>query len=96
MQFLMGLHDSFITARGQILMMTPLPSVTQAYSLIKQDEKQRQGYNHNNANLVALGFLHNHIKRSLVLRSLVMMMEEQLRNVVTVMELTTLGKLVLS
>lgn len=51
----MGLHDTFITARGQILMMTPLPSVTQAYSLIKQDEKQRQGYNHNNANLVALG-----------------------------------------
>lgn len=51
----MGLHDSFITARGKILMMTPLPSVTQAYSLIKQDEKQRQGYNHNNANLVALG-----------------------------------------
>lgn len=43
-QFLMGLHDSFATARGQILMMNPLPSVTSAFSLIKQDEKQRQGY----------------------------------------------------
>lgn len=51
----MRLHDRFTTARGHILMMTPLPSVTQAYSLIKQDEEQRQGYNHNNTNLVALG-----------------------------------------
>lgn len=25
-------------------MMHPLPSVTQAYNLIKQEEKQRQGY----------------------------------------------------
>lgn len=40
----MGLHDSYATARGQILMMDPLPSVLQAFSLIKQDEKQRQGY----------------------------------------------------
>lgn len=37
MQFLMVLHDSFTTARGHILMMTPLPSVIQAYSLIKED-----------------------------------------------------------
>lgn len=44
LQFLMGLNDSFAAARGQILMMSPLPSVAQAFSLIKQDEKQNQGY----------------------------------------------------
>lgn len=43
-QFLMGLNDSFTNARGHILMMTPWPNINQAYSLIKQDEKQRQGY----------------------------------------------------
>lgn len=43
LQFLMGLNDSFSTARGQILMMNPLPSIAQAFSLIKQEEKQRQG-----------------------------------------------------
>lgn len=43
LQFLMGLHDSYSAARGQILMMTPLPSLPQAFSLIKQEEKQRRG-----------------------------------------------------
>lgn len=44
LQFLLGLHDSFSNARGQILMMQPLPDVNHAYSLIKQDERQRQGF----------------------------------------------------
>lgn len=44
LQFLLGLHESFTTSRGQILMMSPLPDVNHAYSLIKQDEKQKQGY----------------------------------------------------
>lgn len=44
LQFLMGLNESFAAARGQVLMMNPLPSVPQAYSLIKQEERQRQGY----------------------------------------------------
>ncbi|XP_074368235.1 uncharacterized protein LOC141708476 [Apium graveolens] len=39
LQFLMGLNDSYSTARGQILMMSPLPTISQAFSLIKQDEK---------------------------------------------------------
>lgn len=46
LQFLMGLHESNSTVRGQILMMSPLPSVSQAYAYVKQDEKARQGYNH--------------------------------------------------
>ncbi|XP_074378062.1 uncharacterized protein LOC141719584 [Apium graveolens] len=44
-QFLMGLHSSFTTARGQLLMMQPWPSVNQAFMLIKQEEKQRQIHN---------------------------------------------------
>ncbi|CAL9009693.1 unnamed protein product [Prunus brigantina] len=42
MQFLMGLNDSYNTVRGQILLMNPLPSVRKAYSLITQEEKQRE------------------------------------------------------
>lgn len=40
-QFLMGLHSSFTTARGHLLMMNPWPSVNQAFMLLKQEEKQR-------------------------------------------------------
>lgn len=53
LQFLMGLNDSFSTARGQILMMSPLPTIAQAFSLIKQDEKQKQG------SYISLPFLGN-------------------------------------
>ncbi|KAG5540096.1 hypothetical protein RHGRI_020360 [Rhododendron griersonianum] len=41
-QFLMGLHESYSNIRGQILLMDPLPSVSRAYSLFLQEEKQRQ------------------------------------------------------
>lgn len=41
LQFLMGLHDSNVTIRGQILMISPLPSVSQAYASVKQDEKEK-------------------------------------------------------
>lgn len=49
--FLMGLHESYATKRGQILMMDPLPSVNHGFSLIKQDEKQRQGFLHHTSEL---------------------------------------------
>ena len=42
MQFLMGLNDSYTTVRGTILMKQPLPAVRQAYSLLIQEEKQRE------------------------------------------------------
>ncbi|PNX84751.1 hypothetical protein L195_g040814, partial [Trifolium pratense] len=42
MQFLMGLNDTYSTVRTNILMMSPLPNVRQAYSLVIQDETQRQ------------------------------------------------------
>ncbi|KAL5740024.1 hypothetical protein ACOSQ2_029204 [Xanthoceras sorbifolium] len=40
-QFLMGLNDSYAMVREQILVMDPLPSVNRAYSLILQEERQR-------------------------------------------------------
>lgn len=40
-QFLMGLKDSYSSIRSQILLMSPLPSVNQAYSLLCQEESHR-------------------------------------------------------
>jgi len=42
--FLMGLNDTYAQARGNILMMNPLPDINIAYSLILQDENQRETY----------------------------------------------------
>lgn len=42
LQFLMGLNDTFIGVRSNILLSSPLPSIGQAYSLVIQDEKQRE------------------------------------------------------
>jgi len=41
-QFLMGLNSSYTAVRGNILMMAPIPSISQAYSLLVQEERQRQ------------------------------------------------------
>lgn len=42
MQFLMGLDESYAGTQSNILLMTPLPTTRKAYSLLLQDEKQRQ------------------------------------------------------
>ncbi|GAB2301481.1 hypothetical protein Dimus_039382 [Dionaea muscipula] len=42
MQLLMGLNESYTVVRGNLLMMNPLPSIGQAYSLLIQEEKQRE------------------------------------------------------
>ena len=42
MNFLMGLNESFATVRGQILLMKPLPSLKQVFSLITHEVKQRR------------------------------------------------------
>ncbi|XP_074335425.1 uncharacterized protein LOC141672671 isoform X2 [Apium graveolens] len=44
-QFLMGLYSSYTAARGQLLMMSPWPTVNQAFMLLKQEERQRQTQN---------------------------------------------------
>ncbi|XP_055814295.1 uncharacterized protein LOC129883710 [Solanum dulcamara] len=43
-QFLMGLNDVYAAVRSNIFMMSPLPNVNHAYSLLIQDEKQREAY----------------------------------------------------
>ncbi|XP_070035282.1 uncharacterized protein [Nicotiana tomentosiformis] len=40
--FLMGLNETYAPARSSILMLNPLPTVNHAYSLLLQDENQRQ------------------------------------------------------
>ena len=37
-QFLMALNESYTSVRGNILMMTPLPKLSQIYSLLVQEE----------------------------------------------------------
>ncbi|XP_075475826.1 uncharacterized protein LOC142513081 [Primulina tabacum] len=41
LQFLMGLNESYVHIRSQILMMMPLPTVNQAFSLLSQEESHR-------------------------------------------------------
>jgi len=38
----MGLNDSFSNIRGQILLIDPLPSINKVFSLIVQEESQRE------------------------------------------------------
>jgi len=40
--FLMGLNDSFSNIRGQILLIEPLPPINKVFSLVLQDERQRE------------------------------------------------------
>ncbi|KZV48553.1 hypothetical protein F511_35340 [Dorcoceras hygrometricum] len=40
-QFLMGLNDSYGSIRSQILMMSTLPSVSQAFAIVSQEESHR-------------------------------------------------------
>ena len=40
-QFLMGLNEQFTATRGHILLMKPLPDISQAYAMLLQDENQR-------------------------------------------------------
>ncbi|XP_016502890.1 uncharacterized protein LOC107821015 [Nicotiana tabacum] len=41
-QFLMGLNDTYISVRSNLLMMQPPPSLDSAYNILLQDERQRQ------------------------------------------------------
>jgi len=46
--FLMGLNDSYTSVRGNLLIMNPLPSLGQTYSLLIQEERHRQVKNTTN------------------------------------------------
>ena len=41
-QFLMGLNEVYTVVRGNILMMNPLPTIAQGFSILIQEEKQRE------------------------------------------------------
>jgi hypothetical protein len=41
-QFLMGLNESYSPVRGQILLMDPLPSINKIFSMVVQEERQRE------------------------------------------------------
>lgn len=41
-QFLMALSDHFTAIRGQMLLMNPLPTLSQCYSMLLQEENQRE------------------------------------------------------
>ncbi|XP_070056703.1 uncharacterized protein [Nicotiana tomentosiformis] len=41
-QFLNGLNDSYSTVKSAIMMMNPLPPINKAYSLLQQDESQKE------------------------------------------------------
>ncbi|KAA8537887.1 hypothetical protein F0562_027533 [Nyssa sinensis] len=42
MYFLMGLNESYSLVRGQVLLMDPLPPINKVFSLILQEERQRE------------------------------------------------------
>lgn len=40
LQFLTGLNDSYAQSRSQIMMMTPMPTIKKAYSLVDQESQR--------------------------------------------------------
>ena len=42
--FLKGLSEAYVAVRSKILIISPLPSVSLTYSLLIQDDKQREIY----------------------------------------------------
>ncbi|KAL5763422.1 hypothetical protein ACOSP7_019686 [Xanthoceras sorbifolium] len=60
MQFLMGLNDTYNVVRSNILMITPLPNVRQAYSLVNQEEMQRQVTSETTENFSIVAAIQNH------------------------------------
>ncbi|XP_049374646.1 uncharacterized protein LOC125839700 [Solanum verrucosum] len=50
-QFLMGLNEAFTIVRGSILMMNPLPTMAQAFSILVQEERQREVKPYNKFNM---------------------------------------------
>ncbi|XP_076945941.1 uncharacterized protein LOC143617191 [Bidens hawaiensis] len=55
-EFLMGLDNEFTVIRTQILATKPTPSLTAAYHMVHDDEKQRAVSNENKGNVEAAAF----------------------------------------
>ncbi|XP_019225644.1 PREDICTED: uncharacterized protein LOC109207215 [Nicotiana attenuata] len=60
-QFLIGLNEVYTIVRGIILMMKPLPSMAQAFSLLIQEEKQKE---FKSASQLSLDFTSLHVNAS--------------------------------
>ncbi|XP_077210986.1 uncharacterized protein LOC143846434 isoform X2 [Tasmannia lanceolata] len=63
-QFFMGLNESFAAVRGQILVMDPLPSVNLAFSLILQEERQRDVAAAGQQNMETTALAAKHVRNS--------------------------------
>lgn len=65
-QFLMGLGDHYTAIRGQILLMNPLPNLSQCYSMLLQEENQREVQNVSgmNSSTIAMSVKHTGSERS--------------------------------
>ncbi|XP_070011244.1 uncharacterized protein [Nicotiana sylvestris] len=55
-QFLVGLNDTYISVRSNLLMMQPPPSLDSAYNTLLQDERQRQINSSSQFNLESASF----------------------------------------
>jgi len=64
-QFLMGLNDSYSAPRGNILMISPLHSISNAYALLMQEEKQREVQNTSKFLSESSSFIANNGQRSI-------------------------------
>ncbi|GKC95968.1 cysteine-rich receptor-like protein kinase 8 [Tanacetum coccineum] len=63
-QFLMGLDKGYSNIRGQILLMYPLPSTAKAYTMARQEEKQREGLTAKPTNSTIFNTYTNHSRPS--------------------------------
>ncbi|GKD64836.1 cysteine-rich receptor-like protein kinase 8 [Tanacetum coccineum] len=63
-QFLMGLDESYSNIIGQILLMQPLPSAAKVYTMVRQEEKQREGSNPKHATATNLNSYTNQSRPS--------------------------------
>ncbi|GKB60820.1 hypothetical protein Tco_0917006 [Tanacetum coccineum] len=61
-QFLRGHDECYANVSGQILLMSPIPIVAKAYSMIRQKEKQKEGYSLKTTPNTALS---SHLKNSM-------------------------------
>ncbi|KAK6131665.1 hypothetical protein DH2020_034572 [Rehmannia glutinosa] len=60
-KFLMGLNDSFEGIRGQILLLSPTPSLDKVFSMVLQDERQREARLPSPSPIDSLSFAINHV-----------------------------------
>ncbi|XP_059298102.1 uncharacterized protein LOC132050755 [Lycium ferocissimum] len=56
-KFLMGLNETYGPARSSILMIKPLPNLNHAYSLLLQEENQRESYISANVSTGTVSFM---------------------------------------